>query len=441
MFMFLVEYSSCFRKKVYKTHITKWGLDKKNKKCDMKAIARKYSEREQKGKASHFTVRGRTMHYAEVVRYFQRRGESIDDVVAQRTASKTPEAVKCFTPLRSPIRTPEALALPEQIFITIRYYHIGCFEAGIWVGDDEKSFCRTNKAHSDPYHSILRLRDRGSLALDLFDKSRFQEAGVVLRAATASIEEIVQGEHPHTLVELYSLVSDSWRAGRQEVSLAILRQFSAMAQLKLGEWHPLRLVCERLASASHLNFKDILLQSCRILCEVFTSVLGPLHKSTIDIRTEMVYLNLKFALSSQETSYQALLRECEINLGPYEPRTLDVRLDLAFEFLNQDNFREAKEMAETIITHADSDYHRNLGLDILAKAQYGLGETQEAETSLRAAIDLRRSCWGDDNGDVQRWMLELEGWLEARGDFEGAAQVHEERMVAWESTILPASNE
>lgn len=407
----------------------------------MKAIARKKSERDQKGKASHFTVRGRTMHYAEVVRYFQRRGASIDDVVAQRTASKTPEAVKCYTPLRSPIRTPEALALPEQIFITVRDYHKGCFEAGIWAGDDQKNICSTNKVHSSPWGSILKLRDQGYLALDLFEEARFQEAGVVLRGATASIEEIVEGEHPHTLIELYMIASLFRMAGRPEVSAAILRHFSAMAQLKLGEWHPLRLICERLASASELSFENIVLQSCQILCGVFKSVLGPLHTSTIDVRSVVVYLNSSFALSPQETSYQELLRECETNLGPYDIRTLNVRLQLAYEYLKQGNFPEAKEMAETLITHAHSDLFRSLGLSVLAKAQYGLKETQEAEMSLRAAIDIGRSFWGGDGGLVQNWMFKLEGWLEARGDFESAAQMHEERMVAWESRILPLSEQ
>lgn len=439
--MSLTEYSSFFRENVYKKHIKKWGLDKKNKKCDMKAIARKYSEREQKGKKSHFTVRGRAVDLAEILRYCQRRDESIDDLLAQRAASKTPEAVKCYTPLRSPIRTPEVLALPEQIFITVRDYHKGCFEARIWVDDDEKSLCRTNKAQSNSALPIARLRDQCFLAIDLFNDSRYEEAGVVLRAATGSINEIVREEHPHTLMDLCEIISNFRVAGRPEVSLAILRQFSAMAQLKLGEWHPLSLICGRLASASALNFEDVVLQSCRILCEVFTSVLGPLHRSSIDYQITMVRVDSSFTLSPQETSYQALLRECENNLGPYDPRTLNVRLEVAWRNLNQGNFGGAKEMAEAIITQSASDNFRSMGLECLARAQYGLGETQEAETSLRAAIDLGRSCWGDDDGDVQRCMLMLEEWLEARFDFEGAAQVHRERIVAYESKILPLAEQ
>ena len=436
----LTGYSSCFRENAYKKHIKKWGIDKKNKDCDMRAIAHKYYQRVQKGKKSHFTVRGQAMDLGEVIRYWQRRNLSIDDVVAQRAASKTPEAVKCYTPLGSPILTPEVLALPEQIFITVRDYHKGCFEARFWVGDDEKNYCGTAKAQSN---SVLmtRFRDQCFLALNLFDASRCEEGGVVVRAATGSIEELVQGEHPDTLMDLCEIIGNFWVAGRPEVSLAILRHFSAMALLKLGERHPLGLICGQLASASDLNFEDVVLQSCRILCQVFTSVLGRFHRSSIDAQIMMIYMGSLLALSPQQTSYQALLRECENNLGPYDSRTLDVRLELARTKLNQGNFSGAKEMAEMIITQSASDHFRSIGFDFLAQAQYGLGETQEAEMSLRAAIDLGRSCWGDDDGDVQRQMLKLEQWLGARGDFEGAAQVHRERMAIWESTILPASEQ
>ncbi|KAG6988550.1 hypothetical protein G7Y79_00071g097210 [Physcia stellaris] len=427
---------------VYKKHIKKWGIDKKNKKFEMRAMARKYSEREQKGKKSHFTVRGRAVDLAEILRYCQRRDESIDDLLAQRAASKTPEAVKCYTPLGSPIRTPEVLALPEQIFITVRDYHKGCFEAGIWVGDDGKSCCRSTKAQFDSEPPIKKFRDQCSLAIGLFFDSRWEEAGVVLRAATGGIKEIVREEHPDTLIDLCITISIFWAAaGRPEVSLAILRQFSAMAQLKLGESHPLRLICGWFASTSELDFEDIVLQSCQILCEVFTSVLGPFHRSSIDHQLKMARLDSYFALSPQETSHQALLRECEDILGLYDPRTSYVRLELARSNLIQGNFGGARKMAEVVITSDAPDKLRILGLDYLAGAQYGLGETQEAETSLRAAIEWGRSCWGNDDGEVQRWMLKLERWLVTRGDFEGAAQVHRERLVIWESTIIPASEQ
>ena len=395
----------------------------------------------QKGKKSHFTVRGQAVELAEVIRYWQRRNLSIDDVVAQRAASKTPEAVKCYTPLRSPIRTPEVLALPEQIFSTVRDYQKGCFEAGTWTGDDEKDYCRTTKAQSNSTLPIRKFRDQCSLSLRLFDDSRCEEAGVVLRAATGGIKEIVREEYPDTLMDLCMIISSFWAAGRPEVSLAILRQFSAMAQLKLGERHPLHLICERLASDKGLNFEDVVLQSCRILCEVFTSVLGPLHRSSIDTRTTMMYMDSLLALSPQHFSYQVLLRECEDHLGLQDPRTLDVRLELARVNLYHGNFSGAKEMAETIITQSASDDFRSSGLDYLARAQYGLGETQEAETSLRAAIDLGSSCWGNEDCYVQRRMLILEEWLGGRGDFEGAAQVHGERIAAYESKILPLAEQ
>ncbi|KAK3172044.1 hypothetical protein OEA41_004128 [Lepraria neglecta] len=119
--------------KMYKTHVNKWGLDKKNKENEMRAIVRKHKQRADLGKRCILRVRGRPMDFAEVVRYWHRKGVSVDDVISRRTASPTPEAVECFTPVPSPITTPQVLATPERIYRNVRDYFAGSFDAGTWT--------------------------------------------------------------------------------------------------------------------------------------------------------------------------------------------------------------------------------------------------------------------------------------------------------------------
>ena len=115
---------------MYKRRIKQWGLDKKNKDDEMRAIVRKTKARLDQGKRSKIHVRGKAIGDEEVIRYFKRKGISIDDIIAYRAASVTPEAVEIVTPVPSRVATPTSLAVPERILTAIRDYFEGSFASG-----------------------------------------------------------------------------------------------------------------------------------------------------------------------------------------------------------------------------------------------------------------------------------------------------------------------
>ena len=86
---------------MYKTRISQWRLDKKNKEREMKVVIRKRAERLSVGKKSVFHVRGRAVNFEEVVRYWRRKGISIEDIAAQSDDSTTPTGVECLAPIIS----------------------------------------------------------------------------------------------------------------------------------------------------------------------------------------------------------------------------------------------------------------------------------------------------------------------------------------------------
>lgn len=86
---------------MYKTHVKGQGLDKRKKEEDIVAVACLNKKRTDEGSSSTFLVRGKVVDYADVVRYWKRKRISIDDVISQRAASTTPEAVECSTPVPS----------------------------------------------------------------------------------------------------------------------------------------------------------------------------------------------------------------------------------------------------------------------------------------------------------------------------------------------------
>lgn len=53
--------------------IKQWGLDKKNKENEMRAIVHKNKQRSDQGKRSVYRTRDRQVDYADVVRYFNRK--------------------------------------------------------------------------------------------------------------------------------------------------------------------------------------------------------------------------------------------------------------------------------------------------------------------------------------------------------------------------------
>ncbi len=81
----------------------------------MRAIVRKNKELRDQNKVITFIVRGHSVDYGLVVRYWERRGVRIEDFVAQRSESKTPEAVDRFISLPSPTPMPESITIRERI--------------------------------------------------------------------------------------------------------------------------------------------------------------------------------------------------------------------------------------------------------------------------------------------------------------------------------------
>lgn len=187
---------------MYKTYITKWGLNKKNKEPEMRAIVRKYKQRENQGKKSRICVRKQQRNFADVVRYWERKGKSIDDIIARQTASPTPEAVEVSTPLTSPILTIPELATPERMLRCIRDYYRGSFESGTWVHTEPTSRCYSIKDNNRARDRWVSFSQSCDLACELFQRGLFHEAGDTLISTTGKSKNTLSGEHPDNLAEL-----------------------------------------------------------------------------------------------------------------------------------------------------------------------------------------------------------------------------------------------
>ena len=422
---------------MYKTHIKQWGLDKKNKEQEMRAIVRKSKQLESRGEKATFRVRGRLVDYKDVVRYWERKRVSIDDVVTQRSSSKTPEAVDYLTSPSSPLMMPESMAIPERILTVIRDYFTGSFDNGTWFTEDPRKYCLTNKVQGDALAPLQSLSRQCYAACLLFARNRFQEAGQILISATSDIKSILLAEHPETLTELFHIVLHLFEYRRDEVAIAILRQFSALARILLGDGHPLFSICQWLTFIHVSDFKYFFVKCWASVGDQFERLLGPMHISTLYCQAYSRGITIEQKLS-HKTLLENLRGTCEATLGSLDGRTFLIHQLLAGHYLTTRDYVKAIELGYDLATNAqildqaESRYnstfqahHYAEGLYIVARSLHALGNAHQAEMRLRDAINSRISVWGPRDALARTWSILLEDWLVERGQLESAAEVQQ----------------
>lgn len=439
----LVLLLTSFRVKMYKTRVKQWGLDKKSKENEMRAIVRKKKQLGDQGKRITFRVRNRSVDYKDVVRYWERKGVSIDDVIAQRAESKTPEAVDCFTSPASPIMMPESMVIPERILVSIRDYCKGSFENRTWLATPDGN-CTTTKVQGDPVVHLNALSKHCETARALFANSHFQEAGQSLLSATSEIKRILSAEHPLTLTCLFEIGATLFHARRHEIALAILRQFSALAEILVGERHPLRFICGWLALMHPSQCEDIIIRCSRSIGDHFENLVGPMNWPTLISRLFIQLVDVGHDLSHKTFLLQGLLHQCQATLGSLDFRTCETRLSLAYHFIMKRDYVKAVRLGWDIVAHAQRPEclefgvgHYAAGLWIVATSHYAMGETFSAELYLREAIDVLVSESGPHDGQARIWLLTLEDWLREQGQLGSAAQV----QARWKKSLQDSTDD
>lgn len=383
---------------MYKTYITKWGLDKKNKEPEMRAIVRKYKQRENQGKKSRICVRKQQRNFADVVRYWERKGKSIDDIIARQTASPTPEAVEVSTPLTSPISTPPELATPERMLRCIRDYFRGSFESGTWVRTEPTSQCYSIKDKGGWSHLWPPFFNRCGSACSLFQRGSFHEAGDSLISTTANMKKLLSAEHPENLAQLVCLIIHI-RHGRRrdELASSILRQFSAMNKVVLGSLHPLTRFCEWSLSVNASGFRNAVTKCMELIADEFASFVGHIHRSTLLFRMYLIEI-MVINRGAQNQMLQKLLGECENTLQPDDFRVCHVRGYMANVCFEAGRYDDAMTLSQKNMIYAQDSssmsaesYDHSYDLYVLAKCQHALGDVALGIATLRQAIHLKMS--------------------------------------------------
>lgn len=401
---------------MYKSRFTLWGLDSKNnREREMRAAVRKHNQRTQHGKRSIFRIRDKPVDYQEIVRYFARKRLSIEDVVAQRRASKTPEAVVCLTPITSPIAIPEVDRIPQLLFTTIRDYVDGSLGSGFWIKMEPIEDCRSARGAS---YSACRLCCEVSALLDL---GHLRAAKLVQDSAIGIIRQMLLEEDPFTLAQLVDFFVKS-KSGRYEIALTVLKAIADIGASTLGQQHPLPTVAGFLLRLDCSDIPEVGARFLQAFGDQFEDVLDPMHVTSLCVR--------QWDDRVTDRHLRGLLHRCQSDLGVGDTRTMDVFLAWSQKLHENGDYGPAVEQCHRMLSHTHMIHTTRSGavfrahiLNLLARCEIMSSKGHLAMAHLREAIDIRISFHGSLDSFTRLWFVQLQEWLTEYGGEEEIAEV------------------
>ena len=206
---------------MYKARIKKWGLDKKCKEHEARAVLQMHARR--RGKATRMRLRGQSVDLDVFRSYFRRKGVPLEDVLAAEPITisdlvcETPVASPRMSPRRSPsptakkpnttatpraqsvalrgylwhLRSPEKLRAAESLFAGIEEYVWASYGTGRWTSQGFNTYsCPSGAplARSGAY-KLLKMTQAAS---SCFDRKSPTKAIRRLDKGFAYIETIVR---------------------------------------------------------------------------------------------------------------------------------------------------------------------------------------------------------------------------------------------------------
>ena len=400
---------------------------------------RKYHRRAAQRKSTMFRVRGRDIQYSDLVRYCKRKRLSISEIMAQRAASKTPEAVICLTPVPSRVTTPSVLSLPEFLMSAIRDHMNGCFDSGTWIKTEERALCysRNNLCSGD---EISQMQARIFEAHCLTERGGAREAEIVLDSIKYHLGQVLFAEEPEFM---WTILTLPFVLNRTEESMMIIKRlfsmFIASEVWNTGQQHPLRRTFEYIQKLEPSEFATVCTRCQQVVSDHFQKQLGAMHATTLHARVNSDHISLK--------GLRDLMHRCQAECGTYDPRTLTTHLHLARTLRNEGIYTEARDACGELLMSVylaqeedqslDFTYTRVHAHQILATCQRVSHEKQESEANMREAILLSISKWGPHNSYVRLLILQLKNWLLEDGRIEEA----DEAWRWWRLLAHPPSPE
>ncbi|KAL8789403.1 MAG: hypothetical protein Q9213_001160 [Squamulea squamosa] len=383
--------------KMYKDRIRKWGLDKKIKEHEARAILHLYNSL--KSKSTEIRLRGRRVDVRRIEHYFHRKGVSVEDVLSTpaipmpklttHTCSTVTKVLRSspkrrrdfstsqglnFTASSSDddmvllsrekasaarpqyISSPASFKIAESIFADVHEYVLASFNLGYWVSRGSDEFCRNQmtiglEKGTNPYRNETRV------ACLLFDKNEPDQAKQKLLQGFAQAKTLVHrqaiGALPYIIESLAILLANR----KYQFAHEMLKHLTVAFGLNSNQT---TLIFKRIFWMMRpLVYEDgadgFLLAMVRSLIGSYEKVLGPSHLQTIKTVSVLTrvfeYLYGPVGLDMPLNSlYQSMVQQ----YGPQDIRSLLVLLDIADIQLQCCQYSTAEATAYKVVEGATS---------------------------------------------------------------------------------------
>ena len=422
---------------MYKSRITKWKLDKRNKGHEMAVIVRKKVRRDAVGKESTFRLRGRPVDLEDLFCYLKRKKIPIPQGATPDAA--TPSDMSCWTPrstsspgpiLGSPrlsgdggakmdqfddyyqhdevsdsvmqslvsalprsVTPPQHLVLSEQLRNAIKIYISGSLDNRVWISNEHDYLVTTRisparKAQSltDNVEKFRSLCNRSRLLLGAKD---FNTAGQHLSKAFGLIRDILIEEEPSTLDNICFSLSTFLDGGFEDISTMFRTFIGQMAINVLPSNHPWCQICKLIGRASADDVRTLIGMIWKCSKDTFVSKLGPFHSSAI--ASEIEFLRKIQRVNDPRGATQRLrqlLVECEKVYGKSDYRSLSIALGLFWILREQGRYAEAVAVGESHLVLALDCVVWIHALWLIEDSHYNLGNRDQFIQRRRERIEL-----------------------------------------------------
>jgi tetratricopeptide (TPR) repeat protein len=413
---------------MYKDRRRKWRIEKNIKTEEWKAIIRKFVVRSRAGKESEIRMRNTQISASKISQY--RKKFKISEEEALTLGALTPADLVCHTPLAAPPSTPRVLEIPERLARLCQVWIDGSFESKAWmISNDQLRVESRYSSRSSIYAFFNICRHAGWCLFDHETKIGFR----ALNLAMAQIKNVITEQDPNTLDLLYHVILKftlDWK--KPEIASMLLRYFHSLSNAILGPGHAFTQICTTLIALDITQLTHALLISFQCRFDQFGQKLGSFNnctRSSRDLTLVWKHYTGQTTIAQTTGDLSAHLQEYEEALGPFDLRSLQVRVFLANYYLNIHQYHEALNTIQGALDRAlqgciaDPDLMCQI-FKTLAYIQFGLSEFELAEKNLRYAIDVAAGypCRDSDLRLIKR----LGSWLESWNRREDAAQLREQ---------------
>ena len=313
---------------MYKSRIRTWGLDKKLKENEARAIIHFLVHH--RGKASNIQLRGRRVDIKAVESHFKRKGMAIADILG--TDAPHVSSLVCETPDMSENGVPRCLPNPEPFKTTellcadVREYVLSSFGTGRWLPHMPDQYCNLEKFKRTQLefaslliqHSLEILYVTGRQVMDQLDMATMEEARKVSVKFMKSIEGQISDNFLIVIQFIAALVVwPPWSIARTlSKNLCFIISTHDFKESHVNMY--LRKVFTRTGQlASSDEIPDYLLAVTRSSVDSYEHVLGQYHPQTLSVTVTLSRIMcILYGPDGLSEPLEALLSSLESQHGP-----------------------------------------------------------------------------------------------------------------------------